>query len=81
MVVVCKVVANLLNPVAAVLAVISKKFLNVAAAVGTALDKVVAIVGMTSGIALRVPSTVSALRRLCSLMLSRISFFFVLFNF
>lgn len=74
MVVVCNVVANRLKPVAAVLAVVWKKFLNVAAAVGTELDKVVAIVGMTSATAFRVPSIVSALRKLCSLMPSKIVF-------
>lgn len=71
-VVVCNVVANLLNPVDAVLAVVWKKFLNVAAAVGIAVDRVEVIVGIASATALRVPSTVSALRKLCSLMLSKI---------
>lgn len=49
-VVVCNVVANLLYALAAVVLVILKKFLNDTAAVGKAVDKVVVIVGTTSGI-------------------------------
>lgn len=72
--VVCSVVANLLNTVAAVVVVVRKKFLNVTAAVGTVVDKLEAIVGITSGSALWVPSIAFALRKLCSLMLSEILF-------